>query len=190
MISNCLRCGRIICEQEGPGPCLFCSNLVYSPDMDMPDVSEAQQQYFKSTKLDSAEWNKAIEQRDRLLEYDRTSERRTKVIDDENDYFSLNSAWLTKEERDQLQRREMELKAKRDESRLNKKITFDFSGRRLMEEEGLNDVYDSDDPVLKAISESVSTNGKTILSDDYNIPNMMFPQPIFQESECMKSGRI
>ena len=28
LISNCVRCGRIVCEQEGSGPCLFCGNLV------------------------------------------------------------------------------------------------------------------------------------------------------------------
>lgn len=28
LISNCLECGRIVCEQEGSGPCLFCGALV------------------------------------------------------------------------------------------------------------------------------------------------------------------
>lgn len=28
LINNCLICGRIVCEQEGSGPCLFCGTLV------------------------------------------------------------------------------------------------------------------------------------------------------------------
>jgi len=28
LINNCLVCGRIVCEQEGSGPCLFCGSLV------------------------------------------------------------------------------------------------------------------------------------------------------------------
>ncbi|KAG8315677.1 Activating signal cointegrator 1 [Homalodisca vitripennis] len=32
LINNCLKCGRIVCEQEGSGPCLFCGNLVSRKD--------------------------------------------------------------------------------------------------------------------------------------------------------------
>lgn len=28
LINNCVSCGRIVCEQEGSGPCLFCGSLV------------------------------------------------------------------------------------------------------------------------------------------------------------------
>ena len=28
LINNCTRCGRVVCDQEGSGPCLFCGNLV------------------------------------------------------------------------------------------------------------------------------------------------------------------
>jgi hypothetical protein len=28
LIGNCVKCGRIVCEQEGSGPCFFCGNLV------------------------------------------------------------------------------------------------------------------------------------------------------------------
>ena len=26
LIANCLKCGRIVCDQEGSGPCYFCGN--------------------------------------------------------------------------------------------------------------------------------------------------------------------
>lgn len=28
LIRNCLECGRVICSQEGPGPCIFCTENV------------------------------------------------------------------------------------------------------------------------------------------------------------------
>ena len=28
LIGNCLNCGKIVCVLEGPGPCMFCGNLV------------------------------------------------------------------------------------------------------------------------------------------------------------------
>lgn len=28
LINNCTRCGRVVCDQEGSGPCLFCGHLV------------------------------------------------------------------------------------------------------------------------------------------------------------------
>ena len=28
LVNNCTRCGRVVCSQEGSGPCLFCANLV------------------------------------------------------------------------------------------------------------------------------------------------------------------
>src|SRR5687767_9338953 len=28
LVLNCLSCGRIVCQQEGSGPCMYCGNLV------------------------------------------------------------------------------------------------------------------------------------------------------------------
>lgn len=28
LINNCLNCGRIVCKQEGSGPCVVCGELV------------------------------------------------------------------------------------------------------------------------------------------------------------------
>lgn len=28
LIRNCISCGRVVCEQEGSGPCMFCGELV------------------------------------------------------------------------------------------------------------------------------------------------------------------
>lgn len=81
---------------------------------------------MKSGKPDQLE--KALLQRDRLLEFDKTTAQRSRVIDDESDYFSSTSSWLTKEERERLQKKEEEAHAKKHLSRSNKKFTFDFLG--------------------------------------------------------------
>lgn len=62
--------------------------------------------------------------------------RRTQVIDDESDYFATDSnQWLSKQEREALQRRERELRELRHASRLTRKITIDFAGRQVLEED-------------------------------------------------------
>lgn len=64
------------------------------------------------------------------------SVRRTQVIDDESDYFATDSnQWLSKQEREALQKREQELRELRHASRLAKKITIDFAGRQILEED-------------------------------------------------------
>nr|CAD7269905.1 unnamed protein product [Timema shepardi] len=70
----------------------------------------------------------ALQHRDRLLEYDRTSERRTRVIDDESDYFAANSVWLSPTEREKMREKEKEQTDKRHSSRLDKRVTLDFAG--------------------------------------------------------------
>uniref|UniRef100_A0A8C3VRY3 Activating signal cointegrator 1 n=1 Tax=Catagonus wagneri TaxID=51154 RepID=A0A8C3VRY3_9CETA len=160
LINNCLICGRIVCEQEGSGPCLFCGTLVCTreeQDILQRDSNKSQKLLKKlmsgaenSGKVDistkdllphqelrfKSGLEKAIKHKDKLLEFDRTSIRRTQVIDDESDYFASDSnQWLSKIEREALQKREEELREFRHASRLSKKITIDFAGRRIVEDE-------------------------------------------------------
>ncbi|CAH1397362.1 unnamed protein product [Nezara viridula] len=128
LINNCLRCGRIVCEQEGSGPCLFCSRPVYSREELQKNPILA-----KQSQLDNSALETALQLRDRLLEYDKTSEARTRVIDDESDYFSTNSVWLTKEMKEELRKKEerlQELKHSR-----NRSLILDFTGRRLIDDD-------------------------------------------------------
>lgn len=88
-MSNCLSCGKIVCEQEGEGPCSFCGALVLKEgstyagltDFDVPlsKEEEAAEEYAK-----------------RLVDYDRDSTARTKVIDDQSDYYEIEgNSWLS-----------------------------------------------------------------------------------------------
>ena len=75
----------------------------------------------------------ATHHRDKLLEFDKTSVRRTKVIDDQSDYFSVDSQWINEKERALLKEREKQyLEAKHSR---NTKITLNFAGRRVIEED-------------------------------------------------------
>ena len=57
------------------------------------------------------------------------SARRTKVIDDESDYYASDNKWLSIEERERLQKKRDAMHAKRHASRRDKTITFDFAGK-------------------------------------------------------------
>ena len=85
--------------------------------------------HLKEPLGESINSDKAEEQKNRLLEYDRTSEKRTRVIDDESDYFAVDAyKWMTPDQKKKLKEREEELREKRHGSRLDRKIDFDFAG--------------------------------------------------------------
>lgn len=91
LISNCLSCGKIVCEQEGEGPCNFCGALVLREgssyaglDESLPLLTEAEEAAEAYAK--------------RLVDYDRNSAARTTVIDDQSDYYEIEgNSWLSKE---------------------------------------------------------------------------------------------
>ncbi|NXA53201.1 TRIP4 protein, partial [Nothocercus julius] len=190
LINNCLVCGRIVCEQEGSGPCLFCGALVCTKeeqDILQRDSNKSQKLLKKlmagaesSGNLEAiskdllprqearlkAGLEMAVKHKDKLLEFDRTSVRRTQVIDDEADYFATDSnTWLSKQEREALQKREQELRELRHASRLAKKITIDFAGRQILEEDNrLAEYHSKLDETIAAIN--YGTLGKPVGSPD------------------------
>jgi hypothetical protein len=94
LIANCLTCGRIVCEQEGTGPCFFCGNIVCTKE-EMAKINSGSRKGEKLkndllskswqgfdaivnklnkmtiTTHDSADLQKAIEHKNKLIEYDR-----------------------------------------------------------------------------------------------------------------------
>jgi len=144
LVSNCLGCGRVVCSQEGSGPCLFCATLVCTREEQavLDRKSKKSEQLLKRLGGDGrdeyqASQQKALENKERLLEYDANCEKRTRVIDDESDYFAVDTnKWLTPQQREALQKKKEELHAEKHKSRLDRRITFDFAGRKVVEEEG------------------------------------------------------
>ncbi|XP_066503989.1 activating signal cointegrator 1 [Hoplias malabaricus] len=175
LINNCMTCGRIVCEQEGSGPCFFCGSLVCTKEEQeilQRDSNKSQKlrkklmgDYIASEGSDKdylphqearikAGLEKAIQHKDKLLEFDKNSVRRTQVLDDESDYFATDSnQWLAPGERELLKKREEELRDLRHASRKDRKITLDFAGRRVLdEEENLTQYYNKFDETVKAIN--------------------------------------
>ncbi|KAM5292689.1 activating signal cointegrator 1 isoform 2-T2 [Ctenodactylus gundi] len=207
LINNCLVCGRIVCEQEGSGPCLFCGSLVCTheeQDILQRDSNKSQKLLKKlmsgienpgktdiSTKnlLPNEEsriksgLEKAIKHKEKLLEFDRTSVRRTQVIDDESDYFASDSnQWLSKLERETLQKREEELRELRYASRLSKKVTIDFAGRKVLEEENpLAEYHSKLDETIQAITHGTLSQPLTRLDRSSEEPLGVLVNPnLFQ----------
>ncbi|KGL73888.1 Activating signal cointegrator 1, partial [Tinamus guttatus] len=212
LINNCLVCGRIVCEQEGSGPCLFCGALVCTKeeqDILQRDSNKSQKLLKKlmagaesSGNLEAinkdllprqearlkAGLEMAVKHKDKLLEFDRTSVRRTQVIDDESDYFATDSnQWLSKQEREALQKREQELRELRHASRLARKITIDFAGRQILEEDNrLAEYHSKLDETIAAINYGTlgkpvgSPDAKTTLSPGVLVnPRLLQPAPLW-----------
>ena len=107
LVSNCLGCGRVVCTQEGSGPCLFCATLVCTKEEQavLDRKSKKSEQLLKRLGGDGrdeyqASHQKALANKERLLEYDANSEKRTRIIDDESDYFAVDTnKWLTPQQR-------------------------------------------------------------------------------------------
>ncbi|XP_071512017.1 activating signal cointegrator 1-like [Diadema antillarum] len=168
LVSNCLECGRVVCSQEGSGPCLFCGALVCNKEEQeilarnskkseklrkklMGELSKPVNGDGSATQSLSS-IDKAIAHKERLIEYDKTSERRTQVMDDQSDYFSSDSnQWLSGKEKGDLRRREDELREQRHGSRLQKKFTLDFAGRKVVEQEG-GEMYNRQDEVVQRVT--------------------------------------
>lgn len=188
LINNCVSCGRIVCSQEGPGPCFFCGELVCSPDQQAlisSNTRQADQLYNKlMDQKPPKDVEESVKHRNKLLEYDRNSARRTEVIDDECDYYQTNSVWLSNSEREKLERHENEMRAKKHGSRLDRKITLDFAGRTVIDEAAYID--EANDPILRSITDSRPSN--TTMSSN-TCPTMEFNQPSYVDVGLLDSKK-
>ncbi|XP_060007677.1 activating signal cointegrator 1 isoform X2 [Lagenorhynchus albirostris] len=147
-------------------------------DISTKDLLRHQELRFKSGL------EKAIKHKDKLLEFDRTSIRRTHVIDDESDYFASDSnQWLSKIEREALQKREEELREFRHASRLSKKITIDFAGRKIMEDENpLTEYHSKLDEAIHAIANGTLNQPPTKLDRSSEEPLGLLVNPNLYQS--------
>jgi hypothetical protein len=201
LINNCLKCGRVVCKQEGSGPCLFCGHLVCTKD----EQEVLNRGSKKSDQLLKKLTNSAEIHKNTLLEYDRTSEKRTRVIDDESDYFSVDSdKWLTPEQRQKLKEREAQIRDQRHGSRLNQRFTFDFAGRTVMPDNA--ETYDpSKDSAVQKImdnsklsAENLRANfltglpGLSCVSVDSEVanPNVMRPTLVNEDGMAKYTDKV
>merc|ERR1719228_502834 len=160
------------------------------------DVVKPQELPDKEAKIASG-LAKAQAHKDKLLEFDKTHTKRTHVIDDESDYYSTGTgSWTTQEEKEALQKKEEELRAKRFGSRLDRKITFDFAGRQILDDDdkiAAMQLY-SEDP-LSEKSEISKKNQELIamLTEEHSRylvnPSIKVPPPTFVGNEADSEKR-
>lgn len=91
------------------------------------------------------------------------SARRTKVIDDELDYYQSNSTWLSAAEREKLKKQEAEAHVRKHSSRLDRRVTIDFMGRMVTDDQSV-------DQSRNLHSEEL--NVETVSYDDFENPNI------------------
>lgn len=197
LVNNCTECGRIVCMQEGSGPCFFCGALVCTKEEQeilARNSKKSQKLYQKlltqaiesdtgaETETSAADkgLQKAIAHKNRLIEYDKSGVRRTKVIDDECDYFASDiNRWLSQKERDALRKKEDELREKRHGSRREMKVTLDFAGRKVIDEsEPEVDYSDNSDAAVLAsgfYSSDKNSEQQRVANPDFpNVTSLKF----------------
>ncbi|OAY79265.1 Activating signal cointegrator 1 [Ananas comosus] len=126
LVSNCLSCGKIVCEQEGEGPCSFCGALVLREGSTYAGLSDV------TVPLSEAEAVAEAYAR-RLVEYDRNSAARTKVIDDQSDYYEIEgNSWLSPEEKATLKKKQQEIEEAANAQKGKVIVTFDLVGRKVI----------------------------------------------------------
>ncbi|GMH38757.1 hypothetical protein BSKO_06641 [Bryopsis sp. KO-2023] len=77
--------------------------------------------------------SKAVEFKNKLVEYDRNHEKRTTVIDDQSDYFEIETnVWLSKQERKELRERCDHERDVAEQRKRQVRYTIDLVGRRVM----------------------------------------------------------
>ncbi|KAJ9677405.1 hypothetical protein PVL29_022403 [Vitis rotundifolia] len=143
LVSNCLSCGKIVCEQEGEGPCSFCGALVLREGSTYAGLDES---IVPLTDAEAA----AEAYAKRLVEYDRDSAARTTVIDDQSDYYEIEgNSWLSVEEKELLRKKKQEIEAAEQAKRNKVVVTFDLVGRKVMVNEDEVSELESENRILR-----------------------------------------
>lgn len=71
LVNNCLVCGRVVCEQEGAGPCFFCGNEVLLKGQ-RADFGKNEEE-FPEFQDPNSEVNCAIQHKNKMLEFDKSN---------------------------------------------------------------------------------------------------------------------
>uniref|UniRef100_A0A7N0U9Y9 Activating signal cointegrator 1 n=1 Tax=Kalanchoe fedtschenkoi TaxID=63787 RepID=A0A7N0U9Y9_KALFE len=143
LVSNCLSCGKIVCEQEGEGPCSFCGALVLKEGSQYAGLEESIP-ILSEAEADAEAFAK------RLVEYDRNSAARTTVIDDQSDYYEIESnSWLSTEEKELLIKKRADIEEAERAKKSKVIMTFDLVGRKVLINEDDVSALESEAGILR-----------------------------------------
>ncbi|OZJ05940.1 hypothetical protein BZG36_01241 [Bifiguratus adelaidae] len=182
---NCLNCGKIICVQEGAGPCTFCNTPIISKEQQLELIAEAKRKRAlvaqekarqfqkKSTAAVSGRsipyasklsgqviipspvesdpdesLRKAERHKETLLEYDRTSAARTRVIDQATDFAvptDRANLWLSPQERALEEKKQNANIRKLTNANKRKVMTLDLTSKKVIMQEVDNESSESEE---------------------------------------------
>ncbi|KAK9173667.1 hypothetical protein cmbei_3003533 [Cryptosporidium meleagridis] len=133
---TCIHCGRISCELEKDiielnNECIFCKSKLVKDESGefIPEGNHGDEEI--------AHYFQALERRDRLLEYAKNSTSRTRVIDEETDWFSeFENPWNTKDER--LLALKMSKECAENAAKRKTMINIDVENKQITMDEGYN----------------------------------------------------
>jgi hypothetical protein len=111
LVTNCQSCGKVICEKERSDDCLFCHQPLNR--LEQTDL------------IDNPYFEKAIADKQRLLDFQDGREASKNIIDDQSDWYDLkHNLWESKEVREKADDEEARmLKQKAEQER---HLTFDI----------------------------------------------------------------
>lgn len=141
LLGNCLWCGRVLCVEHGWTRCTcgaaLPSHVLVAGGNKLKQVPAEGGATIPSTapqgELATPAISEAIARKERLLQFDRTSASRTRVLDDDSDYFStLHSSWASQEEKEAAMAAVKAAKEKEERDKRGLKISLDFAGRAVV----------------------------------------------------------
>lgn len=163
LVTNCTACGKIACVVEGGYGCSFCGSSLPVTGRE-PHKATIPGSPPSSTGEDldaeSPALKEALARKERLLLFDRTSASRTRVLDDQGDYFTSHN-WLSQKEREKAAEQERlhrEEAAQRRGARRQVKVSIDIMGRKVVEARDGSSDPEGDPDGLEA-SDLVSGDG-------------------------------
>ncbi|GBG24887.1 Activating signal cointegrator 1 [Hondaea fermentalgiana] len=133
VVQNCLECGMIYYTEEYAklSRCVYCDDPL--------GKGQARRAQDRQQTQDEA-FSRALAHRDKLLDFDTSSAARTKVYDDQSDYFEMDldvmdSKWATSAEKADMQARVQAHKDAEEEASRKIHLTLDIAGRRVVQQD-------------------------------------------------------
>ena len=208
-IANCQNCGHIICESEGPGVCLFCGEQVILPDSannqntnnasqkSSSSAKSPQKQKLENPKVSNPNFEKAIKQRNKLIEFD--SNKENTVLDEQlDDVESTTNVWLSEEERSEKKKREEKLKKYREQRKNDAFFQIDFATGRMVLTDADHAITETDvdkkiknmETSLKVSSSSSSQKSTSQNSQNFEVKQNQQLEKINEMKMMMKNPSI
>ncbi|KAI6225113.1 Zf-C2HC5 domain-containing protein [Aphelenchoides fujianensis] len=205
LVRNCTSCGRIVCEQEGSGPCIFCGEFVCTREEaeiirnDPKKGAELHRQLLKASGYATdmsrrKQEEEAQKYRDQLLRADRESVARTKVFDLDSDYYNVETShYLTGEEREAIRKRKDDLRHQR-QSRATQALQFnwDLTTGTVEDTSRSVQIETAEDPIITGILAAAERRRERQLQSAFAYRQLDLPtaagfKPKYDEQEARSS---